>query len=116
MLGKKQLQRALLTYFFHGAHEARYRGPFRRKPELERALRDSDKHDVADMVRNIVPEEVHCIYLRQPEALGLGTRCCARSSPWGLEPFVVLLAGDVMRGDLPTQCHWRPLQRSPVRS
>lgn len=77
---------------------------FDANPELERALRDKGKDDVADMIRNIVPEGVRCIFLRQPEALGLGHAVLCAEPSVGREPFVVLLADDVMRGDLPTQC------------
>ena len=77
---------------------------FDANPELERALRDKGKDDVADMVRNIVPEGVRCIFLRQPEALGLGHAVLCAEPAVGREPFVVLLADDVMRGDLPTKC------------
>lgn len=77
---------------------------FDANPELERALRDKGMDDVADMIRNIVPEGVRCIFLRQPEALGLGHAVLCAEPAVGREPFVVLLADDVMRGDLPTQC------------
>tara|TARA_R110002124_G_scaffold92424_2_gene234695 strand:+ start:7992 stop:8888 length:897 start_codon:yes stop_codon:yes gene_type:complete len=77
---------------------------FDANPELERALRDKGKDDVADMIRNIVPEGVRCIFLRQPEALGLGHAVLCAEPAVGREPFMVLLADDVMRGDLPTQC------------
>lgn len=75
---------------------------FDANPELERALRDKGKDDVAEMVRNIVPEGVTCIFLRQPEALGLGHAVLCAEPVVGREPFAVLLADDVMRGDLPT--------------
>ena len=77
---------------------------FDANPELERALRDKGKDEVADMIRNIVPNGVRCIFLRQPEALGLGHAVLCAEPAVGREPFVVLLADDVMRGDLPTQC------------
>lgn len=77
---------------------------FDANPELERALRDKGQDDVADMIRNIVPEGVRCIFLRQPEALGLGHAVLCAEPAVGREPFAVLLADDVMRGDLPTQC------------
>ena len=76
---------------------------FDANPELERALRINGHDDVADMVRNIVPEGVRSIFLRQPEALGLGHAVLCAEPAVGREPFVVLLADDVMRGDLPTQ-------------
>ncbi|WP_202909552.1 UTP--glucose-1-phosphate uridylyltransferase GalU [Alkalilacustris brevis] len=75
---------------------------FDANPELERALRDKGKNDVAEMVRKIVPEGITCIFLRQPEALGLGHAVLCAESVVGREPFAVLLADDVMRGDLPT--------------
>lgn len=46
---------------------------------------------------------MRCIFLRQPEALGLGHAVLCAEPAVGCEPFVVLLADDVMRGDLPTQ-------------
>lgn len=76
---------------------------FDANPELERALREKGKDDIADMVRNIVPEGVRCIFLRQAEALGLGHAVLCAEPAVGREPFVVLLADDVMRGDLPTK-------------
>jgi len=77
---------------------------FDTNPELERALRDKGKDDVADMIRNIVPEGVRCIFLRQPEALGLGHAVLCAEPAVGRESVVVLLADDLMRGSLPTQC------------
>lgn len=76
---------------------------FDANPELERALRDKGQEAVADMVRNIVPEGVRCIFLRQPEALGLGHAVLCAEPAVGREPFAVLLADDVMRGTLPTR-------------
>lgn len=76
---------------------------FDANPELERALRSKDKDDIADMVRNIVPDGVRCIFLRQPEALGLGHAVLCAEPAVGHEPFVVALADDVMRGELPTR-------------
>lgn len=55
------------------------------------------------MVRNILPQGVRCIVLRQPEPLGLGHAVFCAEPAVGREPFVVLLADHVMRGDLPTR-------------
>ena len=41
-------------------------------PALERALHDNGKDVFADIVRSIIFEGERCIFLRQPEALGLG--------------------------------------------
>ena len=86
---------------------------FDANPELERALRDQGKEGVAEMIRNIVPEGVRCIFLRQPEALGLGHAVLCAEPAIGHEPFVVLLADDLMRGDLPTRQLVEAYERDP---
>ena len=64
--------------------------------ELEFALRAMGKHDQADMVKNILPPHVECIFVRQPEQLGLGHAVlCAERAVAG-EPFAVLLADDFL--------------------
>src|SRR4030067_1054736 len=40
--------------------------------ELEAELAARGKQELLDMVREVVPGHVNCIYIRQPEALGLG--------------------------------------------
>ena len=48
------------------------------------------------MVRNILPSHVECIFVRQPEQLGLGHAVlCAERAVAG-EPFAVLLADDFL--------------------
>ena len=64
--------------------------------ELELALRSKGKNEQADMVRNIVPSHVECIFVRQAEQLGLGHAVlCAERAVAG-EPFAVLLADDFL--------------------
>jgi UTP--glucose-1-phosphate uridylyltransferase len=64
--------------------------------ELELALRTKGKDAQADMVHNIVPPHVECIFVRQPEQLGLGHAVlCAERAVAG-EPFAVLLADDFL--------------------
>jgi len=65
--------------------------------ELEAALNASGKHELRDLVRNIVPKGVSCIFIRQPEALGLGHAVLCAEPAVGQEPFAVLLADDVIR-------------------
>jgi UTP--glucose-1-phosphate uridylyltransferase len=77
---------------------------FDANPELERELRDKGKDDVADMISEIVPSGVNCIFIRQHRALGLGHAVLCAESVVGPEPFMVLLADDVVRGGVsPTQ-------------
>jgi UTP--glucose-1-phosphate uridylyltransferase len=77
---------------------------FDANPELERELRERGKRDVADMVNSIIPAHVNCIFIRQPQALGLGHAVLCAEPVVGDEPFAVLLADDFVRGEvLPTQ-------------
>ncbi|UOA20700.1 UTP--glucose-1-phosphate uridylyltransferase (plasmid) [Sulfitobacter indolifex] len=67
--------------------------------ELEWALLEKGKQEARDMIRNIVPSRVECLFVRQPEQLGLGHAVlCARRAV-GDEPFAVLLADDLMHQD-----------------
>ena len=64
--------------------------------ELELTLRSKGKNEQADMVRNIVPPHVECIFVRQSEQLGLGHAVlCAERAVAG-DPFAVLLADDFL--------------------
>jgi len=64
--------------------------------ELEAALRLRDKNMQADMVRNILPAGVECIFVRQADQLGLGHAIlCAERAVAG-DPFAVLLADDFL--------------------
>ncbi|MDA9291065.1 UTP--glucose-1-phosphate uridylyltransferase GalU [bacterium] len=77
---------------------------FDRNLELEASLEAKGKDDIREMVRNIIPKGVNCIFVRQPEALGLGHAVLCAAPVIGDEPFAVLLADDFMRGDvLPTE-------------
>ena len=62
--------------------------------ELEMALRSKGKDDQAEMVKNILPSGVECIFVRQPEQLGLGHAVLCAERVVGQEPFAVLLADD----------------------
>ena len=71
--------------------------------ELESQLMAKGKEDLRDMVRNITPAGVSCIFVRQPEPLGLGHAVLCAAPAVGNAPFAVLLADDLMLGKkLPT--------------
>lgn len=69
--------------------------------ELEAALRAKGKHAEAESLRNIVPPHVSCIFVRQPEQLGLGHAVLCAERAVGDEPFAVLLADDFLIGASP---------------
>ena len=62
--------------------------------ELESELRKAGKNNKADMVRNILPEGIQCIFVRQSEQLGLGHAILCAERVVDNEPFAVLLADD----------------------
>jgi UTP--glucose-1-phosphate uridylyltransferase len=69
--------------------------------ELESELEHRGKTELLEFVRNMIPRDINCIYIRQPEALGLGHAVlCARPAV-GDEPFAVLLADDLLDGQPP---------------
>ena len=59
-------------------------------------LRGKGKDAQADMVRNIIPEGVECIFVRQAEQLGLGHAVLCAERAVGGGPFAVLLADDFL--------------------
>ncbi|SUZ32385.1 UTP--glucose-1-phosphate uridylyltransferase [Roseibaca ekhonensis] len=82
--------------------------------ELEAQLTAKGKTELRDMVRNIVPEGVACIFVRQPEPLGLGHAVLCAAPAVGDNPFVVLLADDLMQGEeLPTAALVRAFGKKP---
>lgn len=78
--------------------------------ELEYTLKQQNKSALLDVVKNIVPKGVHCVYVRQPEALGLGHAVLCAKAIVGNEPFAVLLADDLIDGQgapcLKQMCHY----------
>ncbi|MSQ68705.1 MAG: UTP--glucose-1-phosphate uridylyltransferase GalU [Gammaproteobacteria bacterium] len=66
--------------------------------ELEAELEKQQKQQMLDIVRNILPAGVSCIYIRQAEPLGLGHAVLCAKPAIGGEPFAVLLADDLIDG------------------
>lgn len=64
--------------------------------ELEAELEAKGKDKLLQLVKNIVPEHVSCIYLRQSEALGLGHAVLCAKPVVGDEAFSVILADDLI--------------------
>ena len=64
--------------------------------ELETMLEQKGKFDILAMVRNIIPEDVKVVYVRQPRPRGLGDAVLCAKAAVGDAPFAVLLADDIM--------------------
>ena len=60
------------------------------------ALRSKGKNEMADMGKNILPEGIECVFVRQKEQLGLGHAVLCAERVVGNEPFALLLADDFL--------------------
>ncbi len=85
--------------FITGRNKRSIEDHFDRACELESLLESAGKVKLLDIVRNVLPGRVNCVYVRQPEALGLGHAVLCAKPVVGNEPFFVLLADDLIRGD-----------------
>jgi UTP--glucose-1-phosphate uridylyltransferase len=69
--------------------------------EVETELAAKGKKEMLAMVREVVPRHVNCIYVRQPQALGLGHAVLCALPVVGHEPFAVMLADDLIDARVP---------------
>ena len=69
--------------------------------ELEAELADSGRTELLKIVRNIIPRQVSCTYVRQAQALGLGHAILCAQPVVGDAPFAVVLADDLIDGNPP---------------
>jgi len=88
---------AEVLVFITGRHKRSIPDHFDKAYELEMELEAKGKYAMLAEVRNVLPEGVDCVYLRQPEALGLGHAVLCARPVVGQEPFGVILADDLIR-------------------
>jgi len=69
---------------------------FDRSPELEIELAQRGREELLDMLRSMLPTNVSCLYIRQPEPLGLGHAVLCALPAVGDEPFAVVLPDDLI--------------------
>ncbi|MBW8905518.1 MAG: UTP--glucose-1-phosphate uridylyltransferase GalU [Betaproteobacteria bacterium] len=87
--------------FVTGRHKRAIEDHFDKAYELETELERKGKEALLQQVRSVLPEGVRCIYIRQPEPLGLGHAVLCAQPVVGDDPFAVLLADDLMDSQPP---------------
>ena len=76
--------------FITGRNKRAIEDHFDGNNELEYALRSKGKNEMADMVKNTLPEGIECVFVRQGEQLGLGHSVFCAERVVGNEPFALL--------------------------
>src|SRR5580698_4225850 len=64
--------------------------------ELEAKLAEKGKDELLQLVQTILPRHVRCVFVTQPEALGLGHAVLCAKPVVGDEPFGVILPDDLI--------------------
>ncbi len=82
--------------FVTGRNKRAIEDHFDKAYELETELERKGKNVLLEQVRSVLPEGVRCIYIRQPEPLGLGHAVLCAQPVIGNDPFAVILADDLM--------------------
>ena len=82
--------------FINGKSKRAIEDHFDTMPELEQELQKKGKDEILKQVRTIVPGNVSCVYLRQSSPCGLGDAVLCARPVLNHEPFVVLLADDLI--------------------
>ncbi|WP_193089790.1 UTP--glucose-1-phosphate uridylyltransferase GalU [Advenella sp. FME57] len=87
--------------FITGRNKRSIEDHFDSMPELEAELIARGKTEMLEIVKDILPSNVNCIYIRQSAPLGLGHAVLCAEPVVGNEPFAVLLADDLIDSDTP---------------
>ncbi len=87
--------------FVTSRHKRAIEDHFDRTFEIEEALEKADKAELLRIVRAVKPDDMECVFVRQPQALGLGHAVLCGRHVVGDHPFAVLLPDDLMIGQPP---------------
>ena len=82
--------------FITGRNKRAIEDHFDKAYELESELEANGKTELLELVRNVIPKNINCIYIRQSAPLGLGHAVLCARPVVGDEPFAVMLADDFM--------------------
>ncbi|MBT9552290.1 MAG: UTP--glucose-1-phosphate uridylyltransferase GalU [Hydrogenophaga sp.] len=84
--------------FITGRHKRAIGDHFDAAFELEYELERGNKTELLQIVHDIKPDDMDCVFIRQPRPLGLGHAVLCAERVVGNDPFAVLLADDLMVG------------------
>ena len=84
--------------FITGRHKRAIGDHFDAAFELEYELERGNKTELLKIVHDIKPDDMDCVFIRQPRPLGLGHAVLCAERVVGNDPFAVLLADDLMVG------------------
>lgn len=84
--------------FITGRNKRAIEDHFDKAYELEAELEARGKKKILAVLHSILPKHISCVYIRQPEALGLGHAVLCARPVVGDEPFAVILADDLIDG------------------
>ena len=87
--------------FITGRNKRAIEDHFDKAYEIETELAARGKHELLRTIRDIIPKNINCIYIRQTEPLGLGHAVLCARPVIGDEPFAVILADDLVDADPP---------------
>lgn len=82
--------------FITGRNKRAIEDHFDKAYELESELHIKNKTKLLNIIKNIVPTHINCIYIRQTEMLGLGHAVLCAKAVTQNEPFAVLLADELL--------------------
>ena len=85
-----------ILIFITGRNKVSIPNHFDKAYEIETELQRKNKDKELELVQNIVPSNVKCIYIRQNQALGLGHAVLCAKPAVGNNPFAVVLADDII--------------------
>ena len=87
--------------FITGRNKRAIEDHFDKAYEVEAELAARGKTELLDLIQSVIPKSVNCIYIRQPEALGLGHAVLCAQPAVNNEIFAVILADDLIDSSPP---------------
>ena len=82
--------------FITSIHKRSIEDHFDNNYELEDTLFKKGKHEILNIVKEIAPKNLQCIYIRQKEPLGLGHAVLCAKRLFKDEYFAIILADDLI--------------------